>query len=243
MKKILLSLTFGAFSILAIGQVSMTLEGQSTLISGQTLTYSNTTGNEEVIDVIVHNNSDNSLDLKVSRKKIQVPSNGWSDFLCWGAEGDPFGGTCYSASQVNSTNWYSDPLTVVSEGVGVIAIHINPDDMISASGHYRYYVGDDSNLKMDSVDFLITTSTLTIKESKQNTTAIYPNPADNYLTVSIPNGSEGSVKLTDVLGKVIYDERLISTKKLDVSSFKNGVYVALINVNGTSYTKRFVVKH
>ena len=72
-----------------------------------------------------------------------------------------------------------------------------------------------------------------------------------FLKASIINttaqGLDGTfdVKMTDVLGKVVYSESVTGTsKKVDVSDFKNGVYLVTIIEKGTTVqTRRLVVKH
>lgn len=73
----------------------------------------------------------------------------------------------------------------------------------------------------------------------------YPNPAINNLTVSATGISESFVvRLTDVLGKVVFEEVSSGTKKIDVSDYKNGVYlVSIFNEGDLIQTKRIVIKH
>lgn len=241
MKKILLFASIFSFAALQAQNVSINKLGETTDVSGTEILLVNTSGNEEIIDLEVKNESANDLTLKVTRLRIDVPSSGWSDYVCWqyGAAG-----LCYTANAANP--WTTGAAITIPAGAhGSLINHIDPDNSQVAYAHYRYYILNTNTQEFeDSVDVKIN-PILTVKENKQNSTiiSVFPNPADNFLTISIPTGAEGYVKLTDVLGKMIYDERLSSSKKLDVSTFKNGVYVAVINVNGTSYTKRFVVKH
>jgi len=240
MKKIILFASILTFAAgLQAQSVSINKLGETADLSGTHISITNTTGTEEIIDLEVKNETSNDMTLKITRLRLDVPATGWSDLVCW-----QYGlqGYCYTPNAANpwSTN---TALTIPPTEHGSLIIHITPDDNPVGYGHYRYYVYNvDTDTFEDSIDVSIN-PILTVKETKQQVVAVYPNPADNYFTISIPNGSEGYVKLTDVLGKVVYDERLNNTKKLDVSAFKNGVYMATINVNGVTYTKRFVIKH
>lgn len=242
MKKILLFASVLTFvSTFQAQNVSINKTGETADISGTEILVVNTSGLEDTFDLEVLNTSSQDLNLKIRRVRLDVPSSGWSDFLCW-----QYGafGYCYTPNANNP--WTTNTgLIIPPTEHGSLIIHVNPDDTQIDYGHYRYYVlNQDTQTYEDSVDIKIN-PILTVKETKQNSTfvGVFPNPADNFLTISIPSGAEGYVKLTDILGKTIYDDRLSNSKKLDVSAFKNGVYVAVIHVNGASYTKRFVVKH
>jgi hypothetical protein len=52
------------------------------------------------------------------------------------------------------------------------------------------------------------------------------------------------VRVTDVLGKVVYADEAGAIEKIDVSNFKNGVYLISVSENGEAIqTRRIVVKH
>lgn len=242
MKKIILFTSLFTFIIGVQAQtVSINKFGETVDLSGGQIAINNTTGTEEIIDLEVKNETGGDLSLKITRLRLDVPATGWSDLVCW-----QYGtlGYCYPANAANP--WTTNTaLTIPPAEYGKFNIHITPSNSPLDNGHYRYYVLNvDTEIVEDSIDVTIN-SILNIKENKQasSVVSVLPNPADNYLTISVPNGSECTIKLTDILGKTIYDERFSNSKKLDVNSYKNGVYVAVINVNGVNYTKRFVVKH
>ena len=246
-KKILFIGCFSFVTSLSFSQTTeMTLEGTTTNISGTVHTVTITNGNEQIIDILAHNLTGGDKSWKVTRKRITPSPLDWSDYLCWGEEGDPFGGTCYPASAMNMTTWSSGGKMIANNAAGLIAIHINPSDLVNGSCHYRYYVGEYEDTPEDSVDVLVTTTTLAVKEIKANSPVLttYPNPADNSLTVTLQsNQTEGSIKMTDVLGKVVLEERISGSRKFDVEEFKNGVYVLVLTSNGVSTSKRVVIRH
>jgi allantoicase len=52
------------------------------------------------------------------------------------------------------------------------------------------------------------------------------------------------IRIFDVLGKVVYDEKAIKSKKIDMSELKNGVYILTFIEKGiTIQTKRVIVRH
>ena len=73
----------------------------------------------------------------------------------------------------------------------------------------------------------------------------YPNPASSMITVNtVGISGDYNVRVTDVLGKVVYSDEANAIKKIDVSNFKNGVYLITVSEKGEAIqTRRIVVKH
>ncbi len=232
--------TFG----MANAQFDINVENSSEEISGMDHTINATSVEAIEVDFEIHNigSPDN---YKITRKYMSVPA-GWSDFLCWGALGDNTGGYCYGASQMNGSPWTTpDALSLSANGTGVLLVHVDPDNTTYGSAHYRYYIGRTVDNPLDSVDLIINTTQLGVKVIKTSPSlSVYPNPVTDYLSVSLSTGStDNYVTISDVLGKVVYEEKITASKKINTEEFKNGVYVVSLTSNGTTYTKRIVVKH
>ncbi len=74
---------------------------------------------------------------------------------------------------------------------------------------------------------------------------LFPNPADNYLTIALgSNNKKVEVTITDITGKVIYTTIATDTQKVEVDTedFAEGVYVVRIQSAGFTGTKKLVVK-
>jgi len=78
---------------------------------------------------------------------------------------------------------------------------------------------------------------------------VYPNPANTSATVSfdVANGTEVSVNVTDLSGKVVYSNNLGSVKgaqkvSLNTEVLNSGVYMVNVTMNGAVSTKKLVVK-
>jgi len=214
-------------------------------ISGTTVMISVTSNDLIARTFNVKNVSGNGQQLKIKRQRI-VEVTGWEDGLCWGPNPDPqFVGQCYPASSMNTNPWTTpNTAQMPNSGEGNMVIDITPDG--AGCAHYRYYVMSGS-IAVDSIDLEIC-STLGINEPEPEPVGMtaYPNPANNYLSVAT-TGLEGTfdIRITDVLGKVVYFEEAGPQKeKLDVSNFKNGVYlVTVLDKGQIIQTRRIVVKH
>jgi len=217
-------------------------------LNGTTITKTVSDDELVVLDIGITNKSGSDKNLDITRLKI-VDMPAWSggtppEQICWAPTPDPnFDGVCLIP---NSNPWTTpNDFTVPNNGLAYLKFDIHTNS--AGSIHYRFYVMDGST-KVDSVDVMVTT-TLGIKDTKKNeeiSMSIYPNPATSVLNISA-QGLDGNydVRMTDVLGKVVYNETVVgATKKVDVSDFKNGVYLVTITEKGTAIqTRRIVVKH
>lgn len=217
-------------------------------LNGTTITRVVSEDEMVVLDLGITNKSGSDKNIDIMRLKIQdMPA--WSitgspaEQICWAPSPDPdFHGICLIP---NSNPWTTpNDFTVANNGLTYLKFDIHTNS--AGAIHYRFYAMDGST-KMDSVDVVVTT-TLGIKDKKNDeiSMSVYPNPVSSLLTISA-QGLDGTfdVKMTDVLGKVVYSESVTGTsKKVDVSDFKNGVYLVTIIEKGTTVqTRRLVVKH
>jgi hypothetical protein len=75
--------------------------------------------------------------------------------------------------------------------------------------------------------------------------SVYPNPASEFLNINVKGGlTKGTIKIFSALGTEIFADELDSFKKIDLSDFKNNVYIVNIYANEVLVqTTRFVVRH
>ena len=67
---------------------------------------------------------------------------------------------------------------------------------------------------------------------------LFPNPAEDKLTVTVKEPT--SIKVTNVLGTVVLEEKISTSKTINVSGLKNGIYFVTNTVTGRS--TKFVKK-
>lgn len=242
------ALILASANLFAQDGIIITLEGQTTDISGQTHTM--TAPSNATFDVPFHieNQTGQSHQWVVTRYKVNVPT-GWTDGLCWGHGTDPFGGTCYSSTQMNGNPWSSPAsqsvlFTINNGEYGKMKPQINPDDFTSGQAHYRYYVSDPGSGYSDSVDLVVdfTASLTQIKDPVS--VSIVPNPASDYIQISMTGIESASLKMVDVFGSTVLKENIGSTKKLNVSDFNSGIYFLVFDVPGRkSFTRKVIIRN
>jgi hypothetical protein len=90
-------------------------------------------------------------------------------------------------------------------------------------------------------DQQIITSLSEVTATPDDRLLIYPNPADDHITISYPG--EGQIRIIDMQGQVVlsgdYDFR--QRPEIDIANFPAGIYIArIIAENGTVVDKKFV---
>jgi hypothetical protein len=191
--------------------------------------YKNTTAAEQVISL--------------RRLRVDVPTQ-WTELLCWApCDDNLLEGLCVGSAQMASNPWNSTTVTV---SVGEAA-EIKPDiSVISVEGPglFRFYVVENNTI-LDSVDLCINCSLSIDEKADAMGMSVYPNPANDFISINTNGLSDHyTVRITDVLGKVVYTDEAGPIKKVDTGDFKNGVYLITVMEKGVALqTRRVVVKH
>lgn len=248
MKKIILSLlvVLGVASG-AEAQVEIYIDGGTTnYAGGGVFTVNAVNGDELIHEIHVENHSGADKNWFVSRTRINRPTT-WVDFLCWGHQSDPFGGLCIDAQAMDSDPWTMDVSQAVTIGdgeYGFISSHITPSMSDPAVVTYRYYVGSVSNPYEDSVDVEVSL-VLNVPEVTPLSVSVMPNPASEQLTINTSGAQNASAKMIDVLGNVVIQEKIVGTSKtIDVTKFKTGIYFITLKVEGLKpVTRKVLIRH
>lgn len=77
---------------------------------------------------------------------------------------------------------------------------------------------------------------------------IYPNPANDYISVSFDKASQSDVIVRNIQGAIVSQTPFNfsggnETYSLDTRNLANGVYTITVNSNGASVTKKIVISH
>ena len=251
MKKIF-TLLFLCIWVFASSQdnITITLEGQVDDLSSGASAHKVVAPSSATFDIPfdVKNNGTITQVWRIARYQVSVPT-GWTDGLCWGSATDPFGGICFSSSQMTTNPWTTPGSSTVLFDIepndyGKMKVSVDPADDANGSAHYRYYITGANGAYLDSVD-LIVDYIASVKPLKEAIgVSIVPNPASDYINIAI-NGVESiNMKITDVLGNVILKEFITTSKKLDVTEFKSGVYFIIFEGHGVkSFSRKVIIRH
>ncbi len=90
-----------------------------------------------------------------------------------------------------------------------------------------------------------TTTTGIIENSFASSINLFPNPAENHLTIALGSTiKKVEVSIADITGKVIYTTIATDTKKVEVNTadFAKGIYVVQIQTADFIITKKLVIE-
>jgi len=191
----------------------------------------------------VHNTGNAAKQLQVVRKRLSVPDT-WNDQVCWPPN-------CYNTSNLEYTtpNSNNNPAPTIEIGDSAeLKPRITVDVTTTGSASYRYYLKDVStSIRLDSIDLVVNftaaASILVVKQTPNFT--ISPNPADHHITVSTTGMESCIIRVVDVLGNEMYNEEFSGTSKyINVSEYKTGVYFVLVEPAGSkTINRKLIVKH
>ena len=76
-----------------------------------------------------------------------------------------------------------------------------------------------------------------------NDLLIYPNPATDYFTIDLKNGSETVlVEIYDTYGRMVSSKEIIENQTISVSDFVRGIYVYKFVYNGNLFSGKILVQ-
>lgn len=232
-------------SATVFGQVEMYNSNTSTTnIAGQTIMI-NLWGQEQEGYIYVKNIAGRTETYSLTRQQLAPVDFNLLEQLCFGSASGA--GNCYVVDEAQETYVFPTNLVLQDNEKGLIEYIFSNYD-IPADVHYRYYLSTTAGALVDSIDVHATAS-LGVKEVVKTTATVsvssYPNPVSNLLTINVSGSTDNTVKLVDVLGKTIYFEKIGSSKKVDLSSVNNGVYIMTVTSasGATLQNKRIIVKH
>jgi hypothetical protein len=106
---------------------------------------------------------------------------------------------------------------------------------ISVGGPYSVILTSPFGCSYESTVF---NATLGINEVKEKPFAIFPNPATDKVFIKIENGQQYQLRIQDLLGRIIVDERKIGVSIIETEVFENGIYIFEIEIGNIKYSEK-----
>lgn len=74
---------------------------------------------------------------------------------------------------------------------------------------------------------------------------VFPNPANNFITIQHPSETIQDILLLDNFGRTVLQTKIDArdTFTFDVSNIKNGLYILQITTNQGATTKKIKINH
>ena len=123
-------------------------------------------------------------------------------------------------------------------------IIITPTSNLEGSQNYFVEVASVENINSLASEVknatFTTKSTVSINNLSKNIN-IYPNPAQDFITINVPTNSR--IDILDISGKVLIS-KIISNdnQRINIKELNSGIYLMNINSNNNTFKTKFVVK-
>lgn len=112
----------------------------------------------------------------------------------------------------------------------------------AGGGITEYYTGEiddakiyDRNLNLQEIEALYTEGTTSISESEQAVIQIYPNPANEQLTITSKKAE--NIVITDMCGNIVDTVFVSGTSIIATSQYPSGVYFVKSSEGNTKFVK------
>lgn len=139
--------------------------------------------------------------------------------------------------------------TAIETGVTYQWIECDSNAFIAGATNQNYIATFDGNfavivnqngceMQSNCIDVFLQTEDL-INETNVE---LYPNPANDLITVKIPEGQTGLVRVLSTDGILVYEEKLESSIfNVDLSAFANGMYYITFELDNEIISRNFIV--
>jgi hypothetical protein len=123
------------------------------------------------------------------------------------------------------------------EGIGSYNYLLEPFNKFCLSGNDSLLCMRSDNFTLDGWD-----CSVGIVELLSTDVNIHPNPTQDWITVSLEEGTATSVSIRNSLGQLLLSDKKPSTNQveLDLSSYPTGIYFLQLEVDGQVITKKVV---
>ncbi len=146
-------------------------------------------------------------------------------------------GNILTSSSSTGNQWYLDSVLINNA--------VNPVYTAAANGAYTVVVTNTLGCSAGSAPADLTTTG--INQIISNTAAVFPNPSSGIFTLNFSSKSYHiSLEVINDLGQLVYSEmingcRQNCSKTIDLSSYKNGIYLFRIITDGNIQTKKIIL--
>ena len=112
---------------------------------------------------------------------------------------------------------------------------------------FKFLADDLSNEDGAIIDDLVITGVLPVEEFNEiEGLSISPNPSTSLFNINWSQGSNFSISVFDLTGKLILQEKRVSSAvkqfELDMTKYTRGIYIAKIKVDDSLSTKKLILK-
>lgn len=110
--------------------------------------------------------------------------------------------------------------------------------------YWEVWNEDILNPQFDSLLSNASCTTTSVTNIATHTLNIYPNPSNGSFTIELPTHQQTNVTITDISGRIVYQNTLSNkqTLQVDLSKQPKGVYIIHLTTDDKSYTNKILVE-
>jgi len=182
------------------------------------------------------------VDINVTSQPLQIFHHDGSEFTDY--EIDPGGATFFNTALLDDVN-----------GDGRLNLVLQTNNFASSTTDVHAYdltigynpafipLGQHQYNSRNTGEYALYDPTIGIQNfsNKEARISVYPNPCSDYLKISIENQEDFFIKLTDMMGKMVYQSPIgKNTIEVDMQKYPDGTYMAEIIQSGKVLRKLFI---
>ena len=121
--------------------------------------------------------------------------------------------------------------------------------VLKRTNHFTFSLGKNNSLFEGIIQLTQRGSGFVVCEGEEKDIFIAPqnigpNPATDYIQITMNGVESANLKIMDALGTTISKEAITSKKKINVSDLRNGVYFVVIEIPGSkTITRKVIIRH
>ncbi len=117
----------------------------------------------------------------------------------------------------------------------------DPEPTIGSHDYYVTAVYDEGQSGPSNVVSVVVTD---INEITEDNISVYPNPSDGMITIEIAQDVEYNVKIMDIRGKLVYENNITNSTKVNLAEYRKGIYlISLIDkASKDVFVKKLIVR-
>lgn len=224
-----------SFLIISVGSYAQTLdlsyEGQAL---GDTLLMATDISTPEmVVEIVVTNNTDHNVDVKVLRTELDIVE-GTVNYFCWA-------GNCFPPYVDESSTFISlAPGEATEESA--FSGHYDINEFYGDSFiEYKFFNTNDYS-EYGKVIVQYAATMVGIEEKEEIHANVFPNPASEHLTIQLSQ-TINTLIVYNYLGLKLIEENVnASSYKMNISNLSSGIYLLHIATDRGTVVKQIVVE-
>lgn len=151
--------------------------------------------------------------------------------------------------EVSFTNSSTDALEynwIFDESAGFLAptsTEENPTHTYTQDGDYVVVLVASNDCGNDTIRDTVSVTGVSVESLTKANVSLYPNPANNNVTIDLGNATQATFQLVDIKGQLIIRKELNSNNTLiNLNEVAKGVYFVKVTAEGVQYTNKLIIQ-